>query len=252
MTWSDSYIGVVSELERGRKGSGRRKVDNNTYLETRPEGTVWEYGMPIALRLHATDILTYRPDGITYRTGGWETVTTKDRMNKFGPLRISQSARRWYVKVGDDWKGTSYSDGMVVAYDGDIISGNVDPAAERERDATDKAIRRYAKLCADALPLPDPSGGDCWGCYFRSDDATSEPLGTDHYLDHMREGYVVPSLVWNATRARGYGNAAVVWRMRNDAPIHAYSRSDVARDVRRYLGNRLGTSKTAETASTGY
>lgn len=56
----------------------RRKVANNTYAERR--------GDDIALRLHQTDVVTFHPDGsITLNTGGWYTVTTKDRMNNALP-----------------------------------------------------------------------------------------------------------------------------------------------------------------------
>lgn len=56
----------------------RRKVGNNTYAERR--------GDRIAIRLHSTDVVTFLPDGsIMLNTGGWYSVTTKDRMNSYLP-----------------------------------------------------------------------------------------------------------------------------------------------------------------------
>jgi len=57
----------------------RRKLENNTYLERRDSDA-------IAVRLHRTDVLTfYRDGGIGIDTGGWNTVTTRDRMNRYLP-----------------------------------------------------------------------------------------------------------------------------------------------------------------------
>jgi hypothetical protein len=246
----DSYVAVVSELQRGRGGRNAmtRKVGNNTYLHV-PEG--WQYGDAVYLKLHATDILTFTPDHVTYNSGGWQTSTTKERLNAYGPVRISQRSHVWYVSASYDpasgWRELGiYADGLRASYDGAEVSGLAEPSQVDADKALDRRIRAYAKLCGESLPLDDPSGGDCWGCYFRTDPSTGkptvEPFGTDHYLEHMREGYVVPSLVWNATVARGYGNAGIVWHMHN-VPRAADS---VARDVRRYLRNRLGTIRSAE------
>ena len=64
----------------------RRKIANNTYLVRRDSDE-------IAVRLHATDVLTFFADGrIRVNTGGYHTVTTVDRINAFlpGPWRVSR------------------------------------------------------------------------------------------------------------------------------------------------------------------
>ena len=73
-------------------GRETKKIANNTYLVHRGEGV-------IALRLHSTDVLTFRPGSVTYDTGGWRTVTTKARFNKFGPdgVRVYSDKRVWAV-----------------------------------------------------------------------------------------------------------------------------------------------------------
>jgi hypothetical protein len=40
-----------------------------------------------------------------------------------------------------------------------------------------------------------------------------EPMGVGHYIDHIREAYYVPSLLWNALVAEGRPNPARVWQM---------------------------------------
>lgn len=64
--------------------SQSRKLENNTYLQ-RSDGNT------IAVRLHSTDILTFHADGrIEVSTGGWNTITTRYRLNRYLP-------RPWHV-----------------------------------------------------------------------------------------------------------------------------------------------------------
>ena len=84
----------------------RRKVGNNTWLERRDNGA-------IALKLHATDILTYKPSGeIVVDTNGYTTVTTKARINEHlpDPYYLYQKQFIWYWNEDD----SEYSDGDIV------------------------------------------------------------------------------------------------------------------------------------------
>jgi len=91
-----------------------RKLTNNTYLE--------RDGKDICVRLHRTNILRFKPDGrIIVVTGGWETVTTKDRINRYlpGNYRISQHSHVWYWHEG--WKrGFPFKDGDEIAANGEL------------------------------------------------------------------------------------------------------------------------------------
>lgn len=59
-----------------------RKLQNNTYLRRRDGGR-------IAVRLHATDVITFHPDNsITLNTGGWNTITTRQRINSYQPHSV--------------------------------------------------------------------------------------------------------------------------------------------------------------------
>jgi len=72
----------------------RRKLQNNTYLERRApfyRRTGPAHGDAFAVRLHATDILTLVAAGrMELDTGGWNTVTTRDRLSFYLP-------RPWHV-----------------------------------------------------------------------------------------------------------------------------------------------------------
>lgn len=78
----------------------RRKLENNTYLERRGPDA-------IAVLLHNTDIVTYYSDGRTgLYTGGWFTMTTKDRMNYYLPRHIHVDGKvdtRRTVHHADSW-----------------------------------------------------------------------------------------------------------------------------------------------------
>ena len=74
----------------------RRKMANNTYLEwdDTTEGRVYH------IRLHRTRIISFYRDGtVELNTGGWQTNTTKDRINVFSPLRVWQMNHVWYVSA---------------------------------------------------------------------------------------------------------------------------------------------------------
>jgi hypothetical protein len=78
------------------------KLGNNTYLERVTERVYEDGKMPqertvIAVRLHNTQIVRFYEDGTkSLHTGGWQTVTTKDRLNEFCGNKIFQQKRCWY------------------------------------------------------------------------------------------------------------------------------------------------------------
>jgi hypothetical protein len=78
-----------------RSRSGRRRLGNNTYLYPRGNG--------YAIRYHYTDVVTIHPDGtFTLSTGGWETTTTKQRINGYGPARVYSERGVWAVWSKND------------------------------------------------------------------------------------------------------------------------------------------------------
>lgn len=104
------YADAESKLASGRKGE--KKIGNNTYLRRVDGG--------IAVRLHATDVVTIHPDGsYTLNTGGWWTVTTKERINAYSPARLSQRRGEWYLltPAGE----VKYWDGVRVDGAGNVV-----------------------------------------------------------------------------------------------------------------------------------
>ena len=80
--------------------------------------TVSERDGTTAVTFHSTDVVVFDANSITLNSGGWQTVTTKRRMNQtaehFGlGFSVWQKNFIWYV----DWQGANgktleYRDGM--------------------------------------------------------------------------------------------------------------------------------------------
>jgi hypothetical protein len=83
----------ANDLLQGRNKESR-KLENNTYLIRKS----WDV---IAIRLHATEIITFYADGKTeVQTGGWQTPTTKARLNDYLNLGIYQHKGEWFLRDG--------------------------------------------------------------------------------------------------------------------------------------------------------
>lgn len=75
--------------------SKAKRIENNTYEIINDDGSR-------AIRLHDTDIITFTNKGtIILSSGGWQTKTTKDRLNKYLPdnIRINQKNYNWTVNI---------------------------------------------------------------------------------------------------------------------------------------------------------
>lgn len=186
----------------------RRNVHGNTCLERRDDGS-------IALRLHDTDVVTFVQNGnIILDSGGWRTVTTKDRINRCLPegWGIYQDKGLWYLSRG--FRGDSneqvwiFQDRMAIHPDGNV-SGAASKSTPTEKRKLDKDVLKYVAEYMDALfagKVPAPSTGDCWYCSMRTNDG--RPLGeamrdNEHVLSHIQEGYHVPSLILAAAKTFG-------------------------------------------------
>lgn len=91
-------------MVRGKTNRNTRKIGNNTYGEILHDGSV-------GIMLHSTYVVKIHPDNsATLNTGGWYSSTTKDRINKYSPVRVYQRKGQWYLENGEE-----YEDGVIVA-----------------------------------------------------------------------------------------------------------------------------------------
>ena len=73
------------------------------------------------IRYHSTEVVKFNDDEIILNSGGWQTNTTKSRMNKVSDafqlgFRVSQRQHEWFVdyfanEIGDTY---SFNDGMIL------------------------------------------------------------------------------------------------------------------------------------------
>ena len=104
--------GVTDEVVKSRV------VGNNTVEFTTAGGIR-------VIRLHDTNIIAFRPDGsIKLNSGGWRTVTTKDRINQH-----CKSIRIWSYKgvwiLGVDGRKYVFADGMIIQHEGTVEGAGV-------------------------------------------------------------------------------------------------------------------------------
>lgn len=226
-----------------------KKLRNNTYVQVRDAETV-------AIRLHQTDILTFKANGdITLNSGGWRTVTTKARMNEYLPDNwyVSQSKGVWYLSTRPGFEDIGrFEDGMTIQADG-TIKGML-PLIPK-MDAIDrnlkKRIKKYSVDFVAALERGEvkPSNGDCWHCLMVSVDngkTLGELTKSDHITDHMKEGYFVFALLNRALETFG---ASIAMREFVGASIQGepenvwgvdFIRRDVAKMLYRYICRQYG------------
>lgn len=95
------YIGLFTHT--GKKIA--EKIGNNTYKISYPDRT--------AIRLHDTDIVTFKGHKVILDNGGWETHTTKSRMNQYLQpyYSITQKNWEWFVNMPDNTQ-IPYKNGM--------------------------------------------------------------------------------------------------------------------------------------------
>jgi hypothetical protein len=91
-----TFTDAEAVMRRARNST--RRLGNNTYLH--PSGPD-----AYTVRLHGTDVVTIRRDGTyTLRTGGWNTFTTKNRLNDYSPARVYSEGGTWAIWHSGDPK----------------------------------------------------------------------------------------------------------------------------------------------------
>lgn len=234
-----------------------RKVAHNTTLRPVALDSVG-VADSIALRLHSTDILTFHRNGsVTATSGGWKTSTTKDRLNSYLPhgWRVYQDKGVWYWSRRTTTHGSNGEIDVTVSpgsgtpfTDGDRIGPRGALLAQATASAAQDALRlrrqilKFAKLCADRLPLPQPGAGDCLSCQSEQDGHNGS---TAHLISHMDEGYAVPSLVLRALREAGESHNVIAAAFVQPTGVNVgfllpIARARVKSSVASYLQRRFG------------
>ncbi len=88
------HVYTFSECESLLANRDSKKIDNNTWLRRVDTDT-------FAIQLHRTDVVRILRSGL-YRlySGGYQTNTTKDRLNRYSPANVYQTGGQWLVNGG--------------------------------------------------------------------------------------------------------------------------------------------------------
>lgn len=222
-----------------------KKIARNTWRYNRDDGTE-------VIRLHNTDIVATKDGQTTFTSGGFRTITTKDRMNLNGQgFRIYSVKGAWHVARGE--QVAHFFEGITLPRDfANAEKLATEAKAEKELNAS---IRKFCSLLLDeSKPIPRPDTGDCWYCSMFDRATPAEQRGqpgdrtggkvrnAEHLLEHIREGYMHGSLILNAIRWAGYGDAFVHLTFSDPSFFHG-DRRRLATIVRRYLKYQLGAGE---------
>jgi hypothetical protein len=211
-----------AQIMEGIDYKSAKIIDSNTVEYIKPDGVK-------VIRLHRTDILTFpKRGGVILNSDGWKTVTTKERMNSYqGECVIVQDKGVWYITTSlDPYQSKNsripYFDGIKIK-NGTVI--NPRKSAHRKEQSLLRQIKAYCTKIKDMDELPMPDHGDCYYCLFQTADGI--PMGDsfqdkEHLLSHLKEKYVMGSLLLNALQWAGYNvNGPFPYR---DAVIRAVSK----------------------------
>ena len=236
MQYNEAYD-IFSRARNKERGA---RLQNNTRLVQR--------GDCYAVRLHETDIVTIHPDGrYTLNTGGWYTVTTKDRINTYAPVRIYSMQNQWYLSTRDNYNydksAPLFVDGCIVDSDGRLLERDLEREAMEIKlnRGLDYLVTRYIKAFVKAIDkgaIKKPGSGDCWFCVMR-DAKTGQTLGdasgdNSHILEHLRKLYLVPALLSNAIVTAGYQSPGFMW----DLCVNRKDATTTRRILRGYFKRR--------------
>jgi hypothetical protein len=230
-----TYIEAYNKLEKPIKKDSK-KIGNNTTL--RRDGSV------IQVRLHNTDVVTITPTFYILNSGGWRTLTTKVRINRYSPAYITQKAGIWYID------NSIFYDGIKINLTGQVISKRIldDSKIIKYNNAWKVTINKYITRAIERLKkgtIKLPSGGDCWHCLLTTDkgDALGEAMKNhDHLKSHIEDKYIVPSMIWNAVKIAGYQYPEVIIGITDDkkhfggSMLSGYA---VKRSLYKYLTSRI-------------
>lgn len=166
-----------------------------------------------AVRYYDTDVVVYHPDGrIVVQTGGYKTLSTRERISGYSPCQIWQEKGTWHFQYKD--KHYLFTESVYTLHpDGSVTPGTgkgervpeFDPEAEKAAVKFRRKVGRYAKKFIDKLydgDLSGDTGGDCLECKGLFGDRPATDSKENHVRSHIDENYFVVTLLLNALEWR--------------------------------------------------
>jgi hypothetical protein len=221
-----NYQTAKETFETAKDKSTGKPLENNTRLIR----TIRGYGV----KLHNTVVVEFLPNGaFVLNTGGWKTMTTKDRINGYSPCKVYSNKGLWLLYPSM----VPFVDGMRINADGSIPAKYTKKAEQKAKKETAlrNKIKEYAKGFGAWVTTDEAKAntgiGDCLFCRMQGYSAT------DHLLTHIKEKYYMKSMLYNALKDQGYGDPVCMLRL-----IFAQKDKRLASStIRKYLQKKLIT-----------
>lgn len=215
----------VRQLALSARDHRSKPIANNTRAEIVLDSVV-------AIRLHGTNVVTLFDNGsFSLSTGGWYTVTTKDRINSYlpgGVVRVGshrptrKSPARWWIFT-PSWEPVApFFDGITFTADGTIVNPKPDTditVSVAAGEAFEKSITKYLdaymkaaedQIYVDALTQEPDGAMTCWDCSVVAHGrpelegrTTEDGNKLAHLERHVGNREIVPELAWVAMAGQG-------------------------------------------------
>lgn len=243
MSGTSMKVGLANVRDMEGKG---RIVARNTWRYRTTDGI--EH-----VRLHGTDIVEFLPKGrVRLNSGGWKTVTTKDRIDSFSGYRIFSRKGTWLVCEPGQWdKAVPFFDGMILPDALKMPPAKAERLLAKEEKLKARIKAVVAKKIVSGKAVPQPNNGDCLFCQIERSqhierletgnyDSPRPDVGGDHIAAHIREGYIHGSLILNAYLDAGYKPFRWQWDSERVERGDTSALRDMRRIVTRFLKRRMG------------
>lgn len=197
-----NYQEAQKEFAKCRNKDKGKKLSTNCWLRKEEN--------EFCIHLYNTNIVRISTDNVfTLDNGGWTTPTTRRYIENYSGINITQYNKVWYIMPKEKGNREEFFNGIKVNEKGKVLNPKSTKAlkeVERKRKILDKLIKRYVngfKELVNNGELQAPNGGDCWYCLMQTKDGKSLGDATNndsHIINHLREQYYVPSLLFNAIK----------------------------------------------------
>lgn len=212
---------IRAMVPENRTWARLRGRNRSTSVHRDPDGTV-------RLRYHETDIVVCKTNNtVVLNSGGWQTSTTKERINWCLSPYASLYQEKHVWKVAMHGVIVPFEDGMVLTGRKPKVKTNAVTKQQKLRTRIEKFVDTYVQKLR-AGELPKPSSGDCWHCCMVTTEgkALGEMGDPSHLKEHIRDKYYVPSLIVRALETRPSSTM-----MRHAAGCHWYDELKQHKDM---------------------
>jgi hypothetical protein len=187
------------------------------------------------IRLHDTDIMIFHPTGmIELNTGGYNTKTTRERMNSFLPSTASVYTERGVIYARYNGETKPFTETATIdTVKGRILSDRNESDIDADRRALDAYMREWKRK---GLPPQEKAAGDPWVF------PNAENGKIQEYVmrDWVESKYVFRSLYIHAMRFAGIRDVGIGIYMdqidRRKGKLEAIDTRRIRRYVRACLG----------------